>query len=92
MNSKLSAADRIRQVLAEQLGQPLEAVTPEATLVGDLSADSLDLVEVVMALEEDFELEIPDEEPERWKTVGDVVSYIERRAGVVDCGAEVPRG
>ena len=71
-------ADRVKEIVAKQLGAEDEAITPEATLVEDLGADSLDIVELVMALEEEFGLEIPDDAAEEIKTVDSAVKYIEK--------------
>ena len=69
--------EKLKDIIIEQLGVEVEvAVTMEATFVDDLSADSLDIVELIMSLEEKFELEIPDEDAEKIVTVGDVVKYI----------------
>ena len=68
---------KIREIVAEQLGVDVEEVTPEASFIDDLGADSLDTVELVMALEEAFEIEIPDEDAEQIKTVNDAIKYIE---------------
>ena len=68
--------ERVKKIVAEQLGVKLEDVTNEASFVDDLGADSLDTVELVMALEEEFELEIPDEEAEKISTVQNAVDYI----------------
>ena len=73
--------DKIRQIIAEQLGVKKEEVTDNAKFVDDLGADSLDTVELVMALEEEFGIEIPDEEAEKLVTVGDALRYIEEKAG-----------
>ncbi len=70
---------RTIKLIAEQLGVNEEAVTPEKSLVGDLGADSLDTIELVMALEDEFGLEIPDEDAEAVSTVQQVLDYIERR-------------
>lgn len=67
----------MREIVVDQLGVKPEQVTPEAKFIEDLGADSLDVVELVMALEEEFGHEIPDEEAEKLTTVGDVVKYIE---------------
>jgi len=69
-----------KSIIAEQLGVKPEEVTPEASFVDDLGADSLDTVELVMALEEEFGIEIPDEDAEKITTVGDAVKYIEEKA------------
>jgi acyl carrier protein len=71
------AVSRVKAIIAEQLGVKPEEVTPEASFVEDLGADSLDTVELVMALEEEFGIEIPDEDAEKMTTVGDAVKYIE---------------
>ena len=68
--------DKLKPIIVEQLGAEEEKVTMEATFVDDLSADSLDIVELVMALEEEFDIEIPDADAEKVVTVGDVVDYI----------------
>ena len=68
--------ERVRKIVCEQLGASEEAVTPEASFVDDLGADSLDTVELVMALEEEFECEIPDEEAENIRTVQQAIDYI----------------
>ena len=68
---------KIREIVAEQLGVDVEEVTPEASFIDDLGADSLDTVELVMALEEAFSVEIPDEDAEKIKTINDAIAYIE---------------
>jgi acyl carrier protein len=74
-----SVADRVKEIIVEQLGVNPDQVTPEAKFIEDLGADSLDTVELVMAFEEEFGAEIPDEDAEKLQTVGDVVKYIEER-------------
>ena len=69
---------QVKAIVAEQLGVKQEQVTNDASFVDDLGADSLDTVELVMALEEEFEIEIPDEDAEKIKTVKDAVDYIEK--------------
>ena len=69
--------ERVKKIIIEQLGVKEEEVKNEASFVDDLGADSLDTVELVMALEEEFDTEIPDEEAEKLATVGDAVKYIE---------------
>ncbi len=68
---------RVKKIIVEQLGVNADQVTPEAKFIEDLGADSLDTVELVMALEEEFGHDIPDEQAEKLQTVGDVVKYIE---------------
>lgn len=68
--------ERVKKIVAEQLGVDLEEVKDEASFVDDLGADSLDTVELVMALEEEFETEIPDEEAEKITSVGLAISYV----------------
>jgi len=72
--------DKVRSIIAEQLGVKPEEVTPTASFIDDLGADSLDTVELVMALEEEFGIEIPDEEAEKMATVGDAIKYIDEKA------------
>lgn len=74
-----SVEQKVREIIVEQLGVDPEQVTREASFVEDLGADSLDTVELVMALEEEFDLEIQDEEAEKLATVGDAIEYIEGR-------------
>ena len=69
--------DKVREILVDQLDVDEDAVTMEASIQNDLGADSLDIVDLVMSLEEEFDCEIPDEEIENIKTVGDIVKYIE---------------
>ena len=71
--------DRVKQIIAEQLGVKKEEVTDGAKFVDDLGADSLDTVELVMALEEEFGIEIPDEDAEKMTTVGEAIKYIESK-------------
>ncbi|HET8524634.1 MAG TPA: acyl carrier protein [Thermomicrobiales bacterium] len=72
--------ERVRGIVAERLGVDEDKVTPDAEFIGDLNADSLDLVEVIMALEQEFDTEINDQEAENIRTVGDAVSYIEEHS------------
>jgi acyl carrier protein len=75
-----STEERVKQIIVEQLGVDEAEVTPSASFVDDLGADSLDTVELVMAFEEAFEIEIPDEDAEKIRTVQDAVAYIEQHA------------
>ena len=68
--------ERVRNIIAEQLGIDPGEITMESSFIDDLGADSLDIVELIMALEEEFDIEIPDEDAEKIKTVGDVVEYL----------------
>jgi acyl carrier protein len=72
-----SIEEKVKDIIVEQLGVNPEQVTPQAKFIEDLGADSLDTVELVMAFEEEFNVEVPDEEAEKLQTVGDVVKYIE---------------
>lgn len=72
-----TVSDRVKDIIVEQLGVNEDQVVPEAKFVEDLGADSLDTVELVMALEEEFGAEIPDEEAEKLTTVGESIKYIE---------------
>ena len=71
-----SVEDKVKEIIIEQLGVEEDDVTPAAKFIEDLGADSLDIVELVMAMEEEFEVEIPDEEAEHIKTVQDAVNFI----------------
>jgi len=73
---QVDVAERVKELVVEQLGVDAEEVTNEASFVDDLGADSLDIVELVMAFEEEFDLEIPDEDAEKIRTVGDAIEYI----------------
>lgn len=68
--------EKVKEIVVEQLGVEEDEVTMESSFIDDLGADSLDIVELIMALEEEFEIEVPDEEAEKITTVGDVVEYI----------------
>jgi acyl carrier protein len=78
-NTATSVFERVKKVVVEQLSVDEAEVTPEASFTQDLGADSLDTVELVMAFEEEFGTEIPDEDAEKIQTVKDAVSYIEKR-------------
>ena len=67
---------KVKAIIADQLGVPLEEVKPESRFIEDLGADSLDIVELIMAMEEEFETEIPDEEAEKILTVADTIEYV----------------
>jgi acyl carrier protein len=75
----MAIAEKVKSIIVEQLGVEEEEVTEDASFVDNLGADSLDIVELVMALEEEFELEIPDEDAEKIRTVGEVIAYIQNR-------------
>ncbi len=71
--------EKVKEIIVNQLGVNPDEVTDDASFIDDLGADSLDTVELVMALEEEFNQEIPDEEAEKLKTVGDAIKYIEEK-------------
>ena len=75
-----SVADKVKKIVVEQLGVSEDQVTPEAKFIEDLGADSLDQVELVMAREEEFGSEIPDEDAEKLTTVGDAIKYVEGKS------------
>lgn len=77
MATEKSTEQRVKDIIVEQLGVNADQVTPESKFIEDLGADSLDTVELVMALEEEFGQEIPDEEAEKLQSVGDVIKHIE---------------
>ncbi len=77
--NKKPTLERVKDIIVEQLGVNPDQVKPEARFIEDLCADSLDTVELVMALEEEFGTEIPDEDAEKLQTVGDATKYIEER-------------
>lgn len=78
----MSVQPKVKKIIEEQLGVDPERVKPEASFIDDLGADSLDIVELVMAMEEEFDIEIPDEEAEKLKTVQDVYKYLEVKGKV----------
>jgi acyl carrier protein len=71
----------VSEIIVEQLGVSKEEIVPEASFIDDLGADSLDIVELVMAIEEKFDIEIPDDDAEKIQTIGDAFSYIRERTG-----------
>lgn len=77
--SESSIESKVKEIIVEQLGVNPEQVTENASFIEDLGADSLDTVELVMAFEEEFSVEVPDEDAEKLQTVGDVVKYIEAK-------------
>ncbi|MGC2325014.1 MAG: acyl carrier protein [Terriglobales bacterium] len=79
VKAKANVGEKIKQIVSEQLGVDEGEVTPTASFVDDLGADSLDTVELVMAFEEAFEIEIPDEDAEKIRTVQDAISYVEKK-------------
>ena len=80
----MSVEEKVKSIIVDQLGVKAEEVTGSASFVDDLGADSLDTVELVMALEEEFGIEIPDEDAEKMTTVGEAVKYIEEKADKKD--------
>ncbi len=72
--------DRVKEIIAKELEVEIKQLTPEAKFIEDLGADSLDIVELVMALEDEFGLDIPDEDAEKLKTVGDAMNYLKQNA------------
>lgn len=78
--SEKSIEEKVSEIICEQLGVTPEQVTLEAKFIEDLGADSLDTVELVMAFEEEFSIEVPDEEAEKLQSVGDVVRYVEEKS------------
>ncbi len=77
----MAIEDRVKEIIVQQLGVDANEVTPEASFIDDLGADSLDTVELVMAFEEEFGIEIPDEEAEKLTTVGDALKYLGEKLG-----------
>ena len=77
----MSVAEKVKSIIVEQLGVEADEVTSEASFTEDLGADSLDIVELVMAFEEEFGIEIPDEDAEKIGRVKDAIEYIEQNAG-----------
>ena len=81
MATSEEVAERIKSIIVEQLGVSMEEVTPEASFIEDLGADSLDIVELIMALEEEYDMEIPDEDAEKIQSVQDVITYVQSKQG-----------
>lgn len=79
MTAKDAVFDKVRAIIVDQLGVDEDAVTPDALFIDDLGAQSLDMVELIMAIEEEFGLDIPDEDAEKITTVGEAVEYIRER-------------
>ena len=77
----MAVADKVKSIIVEQLGVDEEEVTPDASFVDDLGADSLDTVELVMAFEKEFDIDIPDEDAEKLRTVGDAMNYLHEKIG-----------
>ncbi len=77
----MSVENKVKKIIIDQLDVTEDEVTPQASFVDDLGADSLDTVEMVMAFEEEFGIEIPDEDAEKIKTVQDAIEYINKKAG-----------
>ena len=80
MAAEKSIEQRVKEIIVEQLGVNADQVTPDAKFIEDLGADSLDIVELVMALEEEFGIDIPDEDADKLKTVGDAMNYLKSHA------------
>jgi acyl carrier protein len=78
--SDKSIEEKVKEIIVEQLGVSAEQVTPQAKFIEDLGADSLDTVELVMAFEEEFGIEVPDDEAEKLQSVGDVIAFVEKTA------------
>ncbi len=75
---KMEVIDRVKKIIIDQLGIDASKITEESSFVDDLGADSLDIVELIMAFEEEFNVEIPDEDAEKIKTVGDATKYLNK--------------
>jgi len=74
----MESMDRIKKIIVDQLGVDEGKITEDSSFIDDLGADSLDIVELIMAFEEEFDIEIPDEDAEKMKTVGDAVKYLNK--------------
>jgi acyl carrier protein len=75
----MALVDRVSDLIVDQLGVSRDEIVPEASFIDDLGADSLDIVELVMAMEETFDIEIPDDDAEKIQKIGDAISYIQER-------------
>jgi acyl carrier protein len=75
----MALEERVAEIIVEQLGVSREEVTPKASFIDDLGADSLDIVELVMAMEEAFDVEIPDDDAEKIQTIGDAINYLKEK-------------
>ena len=82
MEEIIMVFDKIKEIVIEQLGIEEDVVTPEANIQDDLGADSLDIVDLIQTIEDEYDLSIPDEAVENIKTVGDIVAYVEKNASV----------
>ena len=80
MSMSDTVADRVMEIIIDELGVEADKVTADASFVEDLGADSLDTVELIMSFEEEFEIDIPDEDAEQMRTVGDAIDYIKQNA------------
>ncbi len=78
----MGLGDRVSAIIVEQLGVTKEELTPQASFIDDLGADSLDIVELVMAMEEEFDIEIPDDDAEKIQTIEDVITYVKGKIAV----------
>ena len=76
-----SIEEKVKDIIVEQLGVNPEQVTPQASFIEDLGADSLDIVELVMEFEKEFNIDIPDEDAEKLRTVGDAIGYLNQKVG-----------
>ena len=72
--------DKVKEIIVDQLDVEESAITPDTSLTKDLEADSLDAVEIIMAIEDEFDIEVPDEDAEKFQTVTDIVKYVEEKA------------
>ena len=77
----MALEERVAEIIVEQLGVSKEEVNPKASFIDDLGADSLDIVELVMAMEEEFDVEIPDDDAEKIQTIGDAIAYLKEKMG-----------